>query len=105
MNFECLFARIVPEQRDTLPDFQPSTHAHHLEGHNAALRRRDSAFQRRTHTSAKHTDALRRTLAGHLLQHHVVRLPWITGEVPAMRLGRFTAPLSLEAILMMPKTA
>lgn len=89
-----------PEHPDTPSDFpEAAIHANHLEAHNAALRRR------RTNTYAKNTDALQRTLDAHLLQHNFVRPHWTTGEVPAVRLGIFTAPLSLEAILMMQKTA
>ena len=75
------------------------------EAHNAALRRRNSAFRRGTNTYAKNTDALQRTLDVHLLQHNFVRPHWTTGEVPAVRLGIMAAPLRLEAILMMPKAA
>lgn len=95
-----------PEHPDTPSDFpEAAIHANHLEGHNAALRRRNSAFRRRTNTYAKNTDALQRTLDVHLLQHNFVRPHWITGEVPAVRLGIAAVPLSFEAILMMQKTA
>jgi len=95
-----------PEHPDTPRDVpEVAIHANHLEAHNAALRRRNSAFRRRTHTYAKNADALQRTLDVHLLQHNFVRPHWTTGEVPAVRLGIFPAPLSLEAILMMQKTA
>jgi len=95
-----------PEHPDTPRDVpEAAIHANPLEGHNAALRRRNSAFRRGTNTYAKNADALQRTLDVHWLQHHFVRPHWTTGEVPAVRLGIFAAPLSLEAILMMPKTA
>ena len=97
----------VPSARNIKPPNPniPTLHANPLEAHNAALRRRNSAFRRGTNTYAKNADALQRTLDVYLLQHHFVRPHWTTGEVPAVRLGLFTAPLSLEAILMMPKTA
>ena len=48
-----------PEHPDTPRDVpKAAIHAHHLEGHNAALRRRNSAFRRRTNTDAKNADAL-----------------------------------------------
>ncbi len=95
-----------PEHPDTsraVPE--AAIHANHLEAHNAALRRRNSAFRRGTHTDAKNADALQRTLDVPLLQHHFVRPHWTTGEVPAVRLGIMAAPLRLEEILMMPKAA
>ena len=95
-----------PEHPDTPRDVpEAAIHANHLEGHNAALRRRNSAFRRRTNTYAKNTEALQRTLDVHLLQHNFVRPHWTTGEVPAVRWGIVAAPLRLEEILMMQKTA
>ena len=95
-----------PEHPDTSPDFpETAIHANPLEGHNAALRRRNSAFRRGTHTDAKNADALQRTLDVHLVQHYFVRPHWTTGEVPAVRLGIMATPLRLEAILMMQKAA
>ncbi len=92
----------IPTPRATFPR---RLHAHHLEGYNPALRRRNSAFRRRTNTDAKNANALQRTLDVHLLQHNFVRRHWTTGEVPAVRLGIMAAPLRLEEILMMPKAA
>ena len=95
-----------PEHPDTPRDVPAAAiHAHHREGHNAALRRRNSAFRRRTHPYAKNTEALQRTLDVHLLQHNCVRPHGTTGEGPAVRRGIVAAPLRLEAILMMQKTA
>ena len=95
-----------PEHPDTPRDVpEAALHANHLEAHNTALRRRNSAFRRRTNTYAKNTTALQRTLDVHLLQHNFVRPHWTTGEVPAVRLGIMAAPLHLEEILMMQKTA
>ncbi len=95
-----------PEHPDTPRDVpEAAIHANPLEAHNAALRRRNSAFRRGTHTHAKNTDALQRTLDVHLVQHNFIRPHWTTGEVPAVRLGIMAAPLRLEAILMMPKAA
>jgi transposase-like protein len=74
-------------------------HANHLEAYNAALRRRNSAFRRRTNTYAKLKTALQRTLDVHQIIHNFVRIHWTTGQVPAVALGILMAPLSLEDIL------
>lgn len=43
-----------PEHPDTpLPLLEPEIHANHLEGFNAALRRRAACYQRKTNTDAK----------------------------------------------------
>lgn len=80
-------------------------HANHLEGQNAATRRRNSAFRRRTNTYAKSREGLQRTLDVHLVIHNFVRPHWTTGEVPAVRLGIVTGALRLEDILTMKKAA
>lgn len=95
-----------PEHPDTPPDFpEAAIHAYHREGHPAASRWRTSVFRRGTNPHEKNANALRRTLDWYRLQHHCVRPHWTTGEVPAVRLGIFTAPLPLEEILMMQKAA
>ena len=95
-----------PEHPDTAGDLPDAAiHANPLEGHNAALRRRNSAFRRGTNTYAKNADAPQRTLDVHRLQHHCVRPHWSTGEAPAVRSGLLAAPLRLAAILMMRKAA
>lgn len=78
---------------------QQEIHANHVEAHNAALRRKNSAFRRRTNTYAKSKLALQRTLDIHLIIHNFVRAHWTTGLVPAVALGIITAPLRLDDIL------
>ena len=48
-------------------------HANHIEAQNAALRRRNSAFRRRTNTYAKSIKGLQRTLDIHQVIHNFVR--------------------------------
>ncbi|WP_157072988.1 IS1 family transposase, partial [Candidatus Magnetominusculus xianensis] len=72
-----------PEHPETVQDVRDQEiHANHLEGQNAATRRRNSAFRRRTNTYAKMTEGLQRTLDVHLITHNFVRRHWTTGEVP-----------------------
>ena len=75
-------------------------HANHVEAQNAALRRRNSAFRRRTNTYAKCKEGLQRTLDVHQIIHNFVRRHWTTGVVPAVALGVLKDGLCLEDILM-----
>ncbi|MBF0174975.1 MAG: hypothetical protein HQL83_16275 [Magnetococcales bacterium] len=95
-----------PEHPETMQDIRDQDlHANHLEGQNAATRRRSSAFRRRTNTYSKTTEGLQRTLDVHLINHNFVRRHWTTGEVPAVKSGLQKAPLTVEAILRMRKAA
>jgi transposase-like protein len=88
-----------PDTDQSLPNSE--IHANHLEGQNAATRRRNSTFRRRTNTYAKTQGGLQRTLDMHLIIHNFVRTHWTTGVVPAVLLGIMAAPLRLEDILTM----
>ncbi len=92
-----------PETEQTLPESE--INANRLEGQNAATRRRNSAFRRRTNTAAKSGDGLQRTLDVHPVINNFVRPHWTTGVVPAVKLGIMKAPLRLEDILTMKKAA
>ena len=92
-----------PATDQTLPESE--INANRLEGQNAATRRRNSTFRRRTNTYAKSEEGLQRTLDSHLIIHNFVRPHWTTGMVLAVKLGIKTAPLRLEDILTMKKTA
>ncbi|MBF0099140.1 MAG: hypothetical protein HQM05_17615 [Magnetococcales bacterium] len=92
-----------PEHPETVQDLRDQEiHANHLEGQNAATRRRNSAFRRRTNTYAKTTEGLQRTLDVHWISHTFFR-HWTTGVVPAVKLGLRKVPLTVEAILRMRK--
>ncbi|WP_446011964.1 IS1 family transposase [Candidatus Electrothrix sp.] len=82
---------------------ESNIHANHVEANNAAMRRRNSAFRRRTNTYAKTVLGLQRTLDVYWVIHNFVRKHWTTGEVPAVAMGVLSAPLGLEDILMMQK--
>ena len=86
-----------------LPDSE--IYANHLEGQNAATRRRNSTFRRRTNTYAKTKNGLQRTLDVQQLIHNFVRPHWTTKEVPAVSLGIINKPFTLENILSMQKAA
>lgn len=74
-------------------------HANDVEAQNAALRRRNSAFRRRTNTYAKCKEGLQRTLDVHQIIHNFVRRHWTTGVVPAVALNIIEGALCLEDIL------
>ncbi len=76
-------------------------HANHIEAQNAALRRRNSAFRRRTNTYAKCKAGLQRTLDVHQIIHNFIRRHWTTGTVPAVALGILEDALCLEDLLTM----
>ena len=74
-------------------------HANHLEAQNAATRRKNCAFRKKTNTCAKTEDGLQRTLDVHQIIHNYVRPHWTTEKVPAVSLGIMSEALSLESIL------
>jgi hypothetical protein len=86
-----------PDTEQTLDS--SDIHANHGEAQNAALRRRNSAFRRRTNTYAKDQKGLQRTLDVHQIIHNFIRSHWTTGEVPAIALGVITGALCLEDVL------
>ena len=89
------------EHPDTEQDLADAAiHANHVEAQNAALRRRNSAFRRRTNTYAKGKEGLQRTLDVHQIIHNFVRQHWTTGAVPAVALGIIEEALCLEKVLM-----
>lgn len=91
----------VPEHPETpslLTD--EDIHANHVEAFNASLRRRNSAFRRKTNTYAKTRHDLQRTLNLHWLIHNFVRVHFTTGEVPAVALGILETGLSWSQLWM-----
>ena len=69
-------------------------HANHVEAFNASLRRRNSAFRRKTNTYAKSRNNLQRTLDLYWLVHNFVRAHFTTKIVPAVKLGIMEVGLS-----------
>ncbi len=92
-----------PDTNQTLAE--TDIHANHLEAQNAATRRRNSAFRRKTNTYAKTEDGLQRTLDVHQIIHNFVRPHWTTGKVPAVSMGVIAEALTLESILSMQRVA
>jgi hypothetical protein len=85
----------VPEHPQTASRIDPATiHANHVEAFNAALRRRNAAFRRKTNTYAKTTWDLQRTLNLHWLTHNFVRIHFTTHKVPAVAIGILETSLS-----------
>jgi hypothetical protein len=85
----------VPEHPQTTSVIDPATiHANHVEAFNAALRRRNSAFRRKTNTYAKTQWDLQRTLNLHWLIHNFVRRHFTTQKVPAVAIGILEIGLS-----------
>lgn len=64
-----------------------SIHANHLEAFFSALRRKCSAYRRRTNTYAKTPKGLRRIAHVYWVVHNFLRVHVTTKEVPAVALG------------------
>ena len=78
----------IPEHPDVNAKIENhEIHANHAEAFNSSLRRRNSAFRRRTHTYAKTQENLQRTLDVQWLIHNFVRVHFTTKVIPAVRLG------------------
>jgi len=86
-----------PQTQDILQT--ADIHANHAEAHNAALRRRCSAFRRRTNLYAKSPEGLQRVLDVYQIIHNFIRPHWTTGQVPAVALGVVAGALRLEDVL------
>ena len=80
-------------------------HANHVESFNASLRRRNSAYRRKTNTYAKHSHALQRTLDIQWTFHNFVRPHFTTGSVPAVTLGIIDKGFTVEELLFIKKVA
>jgi transposase-like protein len=88
------------EHPDTSQDLSNSDiHANHVEAFNASLRRRNSAYRRKTNTYAKKKTALQRTLDIYWIVHNFIRTHFTTRCVPAVALGILKEGMSWEQIL------
>jgi len=93
----------MPEHPATVQDLENrDIHANHLEGFNSSLRRRCSAFRRRTNTYAKKQEALQRALDVHWVVHNFVRPHFTTKKVPAVALGILDKGLSWIELFTIP---
>lgn len=89
------------EHPDTSPLLDTAAiHANHVEAFWSALRRKCSAFRRRTNTYAKSEGGLRRILRVYWVMHNFVRRHFTTREVPAVALGVLERPFSLQELLL-----
>jgi len=94
------YQALKPEHPDTCQDvINSDIHANHLEGQNAATRRRLSAYRRKTNTYAKSTDGLQRVLDGYWVFHNFIKKHFTTKQVPAVDMGIIDAPFSWKTLL------
>jgi transposase-like protein len=85
----------VPEHPETdRPIEDHQIHANPVEAFNASMRRRNSAFRRKTNTYAKSRKHLQRTLNVFWVVHNFVRVHFTTRAVPAVKLGILETGLS-----------
>jgi hypothetical protein len=90
-----------PEHPETVQNIgNKDIHANHCEAFNSSLRRRNSAFRRRTNTYAKNEQGLQRTLDVYWVVHNFMRPHFTTQQVPAVSLGILDKGLSWDELLM-----
>lgn len=95
-----------PEHPDTeQPMATTEIHANHLEAFNTSLRRRCSAYRRRTNTYAKDQVRLQERLDVYWIVHNFVRVHFTTRQVPAVALGVLDRGLSLKEVFFIQKAA
>jgi len=95
-----------PEHPETDQNIENTAiHANHCEAFNSSLRRRNSAFRRKTNTYAKNDEGLQRTLDISWVVHNFIRPHYTTKLVPAVALGIIEKGLTWEEILMIPLAA
>lgn len=91
----------VPEHPETGSRIEnQEIHANHVEAFNASLRRRNSAFRRKTNTYAKTKDDLQRTLNVQWVVHNFVRVHFTTKVVPAVKLELLETGLTWSQLFM-----
>jgi transposase-like protein len=86
-----------PETDQTIEN--ADIHANHAEAFWSSLRRKCSAFRRKTNTYAKVTGGLKRILRVYWVVHNFMRVHFTTKEVPAVTLGVIDRRLSIEELL------
>lgn len=91
-----------PETRQDIDD--ADIHADHVEASNASIRRRNSAYRRKTNTYAKSKTGLQRTLDIFWIVHNFIRKHFTTQNVPAVALGILEQGLSWEQALTIQKS-
>jgi transposase-like protein len=76
-------------------------HTNHAEAFNASLRRKSSAYRRKTNTYAKSKPNLQRVLDVYWVVHNFIREHFTTKQVPAVSLGIIESGFSWSEILML----
>lgn len=90
----------VPEHPETEQEIIDSEiHANHVEAFNAALRRKNAGFRRKTNTYAKTIKGLQRTLDVQWLNHNFVNVHFTTKMIPAVKIGILEVGISWEQML------
>jgi hypothetical protein len=87
---------VHPETDNQIED--KDIHANHAEAFFSALRRRCSAYRRRTNTYAKSTHGLQRILNVYWVIHNFVRAHFTTKQIPAVALGIINKGLSVNEL-------
>lgn len=94
------YQALKPEHPNTCQNISDSDiHANHLEGQNAATRRRLSAYRRKTNTYAKSTDGLQRVLDSYWVFHNFIKKHFTTKKVPAVDMKIIDVPFSWKTLL------
>jgi len=89
-----------PEHPETKQNLQnKDVHANHSEGQNAAIRRKNSTYRRRTNTYAKCKPALQRTLDVYWVVHNFIRKHYTTKAVPAVKIGIIEKGFSWDDVM------
>jgi len=89
------------EHPETSPVSEEKTiHANHLEAFFSSLRRKCSAFRRKTNTYAKSKGGLQRILHVYWVMHNFVRAHFTTKEVPAVQLGVLDRRCSVKELCL-----
>ena len=89
-----------PEHPATKSDISENQiNANHVEGQNAAMRRKNSSYRRRSNTYAKFKNSLQRTLDVYWVVHNFVRKHFTTKEVPAIALGVIDKTFKFEDLM------
>ena len=84
-----------PEHPETVQNIEDKDiHANHVEGQNAAFRRKCSPFRRKTNSYAKSTGGLQRVLNVYWVVHNYIRVHFTTREVPAVSIGLLESRIS-----------
>ena len=77
----------------------------HVEGFNASVRRRNSAYRRNTNTYAKRVKELQRTMEVQWIIHNFIWVHFTTQEVPAVKLGILETGLSWQQVFRIRQVA